>query len=70
MRTSKTKNITLQWHTGHPTESGTYLVAMGRIENGRYQQRELCPVQTLAYSARYWAYLDNTLETLNAAQGG
>lgn len=99
MRTSKTKNTTLQWHTGRPAESGIYLVAIGRIEDGRYRPRLVGPIYhlyELPYSAthdawncydevgapddnerahwdkrvRYWAYLDNTLETLNAEQGG
>ena len=56
MRTSKTKNITLQWHTGRPAQSDTYLVAIGRIEDGRYRPRQVGPVTTLAYSARYKAW--------------
>ena len=53
MRTSKTKNTTLQWHTGRPTQSGTYLIALGQIENGRYKPRGISPVMTLPYSARH-----------------
>lgn len=60
MKTSKTKNTTLQWHTGRPTQSGTYLVALGQIEDGRYRPRGISPVITLPYSARHqsWNWYD------------
>lgn len=68
MRTSETKNTTLQWHTGKPKTSGTYLVTLGRVENGRYKPRGISPVTTLAYSARYesWNWYDRDVAPSDA----
>lgn len=58
MRTiTKTKTVALEWRTGHPAHSGTYLCIAGNIDNmGRLQPYGLESIYILHYSQRHRAW--------------
>lgn len=57
MRRTKTKQVTIEWHTGKPAHSGTYLCIAGSVDNmGRLQPYGLESIYILHYSLRHHAW--------------
>ena len=57
MRRTKTKQVTIEWHTGKPAHSGTYLCIAGSVDNmGRLQPYGLESVYILHYSQKHHAW--------------
>lgn len=56
-RRSKTKRATIEWHTGKPAHSGTYLCIAGSVDNmGRLQPYGVQSVYILHYSQKHHAW--------------
>ena len=57
MRRNKTKTVTIEWHTGRPAHSGTYLCIAGSVDNmGRLQPYGIQSVYILHYSQKHHAW--------------
>lgn len=53
----RTKTTTIEWHTGKPTHSGTYLCIAGSVDNmGRLQPYGVQSVYILHYSQTHHAW--------------
>ena len=53
----RTKTVTIEWHTGRPAHSGTYLCVAGSVDNmGRLQPYGLESVYILHYSQKHQAW--------------
>ena len=56
-RSNKTKTATIEWHTGRPAHSGTYLCVAGSVDNmGRLQPYGVQSVYILHYSQKHHAW--------------
>ena len=54
---NKTKTTTIEWHTGWPPHSGTYLCIAGSVDNmGRLQPYGVQGVYILHYSQKHHAW--------------